>query len=448
MAHMQLSERSYLAIALAGVFSVTSGIAHAAGFALIEQSVSSMGTAYAGAGSAAEDASYIFFNPASMSEFDSTQISAGLHVVLPETEFTGSASYNSASPIVVGAGLVGTPILPVAGASNDTDAGVDGYVPHFAYVRELNDRMNFGLTVNVPFGLKTEYGSGWVGRYSSTEAEILSVNLNPTLSYKVDDRITLGFGLSAMYAELIYQNVLDLGFPGAPGGADLPAKIETDDVGFGWNIGAMLQPTESTRIGVAYRSKVNVELEGDLITPNPAANTSADVEADLPDSFLISAYHEVNPQWAVMADVMWTQWSRINALVIELGTGVINTIPLEWEDTYRVAVGANYKPNEKLTLRGGLAFDETPVPSPEFRPTALPDEDRIWLNLGAGYKLSKNISLDFGYAHLFIDDTDINSSDAYSTSFPVATTEGLHRVTGQYKASVDIVSAQLNWTFN
>jgi long-chain fatty acid transport protein len=426
---------------IAILLTMTSGGVHAAGFALIEQSVSSMGTAYAGAGSAAEDASFIYFNPASMSRLDGTQVSGGLHVVLPETEFTGDAAYN-------------IPPYPVGGATDpisagpDTDAGVDGYVPHFAYVRELNDRMNFGFTVNVPFGLKTEYGPGWIGRYSSIEAEILSVNLNPNISYKVDDHVTLGFGLSAMYANLIYKNAIDDEYFGV-GTSDGFSETDVDDWGFGWNFGALLEPTDSTRLGFAYRSKVEIEMDGDFKSTSafpPAASTSAGVDASLPDSILLSAYHEINPQWAVMADILWAQWSRIDSLVIQLGSGSTNTIPLKWEDTYRYAIGASYKHDNRWTFRGGLAFDETPVPSSEFRPSALPDEDRTWLNFGAGYKHSKNLSFDIGYAHLFIDDTDINSTDSYS-SLSAPLVEGLHRITGEYDASVDIISAQANWKF-
>jgi long-chain fatty acid transport protein len=429
------------ATCVAGLLSITSCGAFAGGFALIEQSVSSMGTAYAGAGSAAEDSSTIFFNPAIMSKLDGEQLSTGLHVVLPETKFTGSAAYN---PTYNPPGLSG-PIT--AGADNDTDGGTNGYLPHFAYVREMNDKMKFGVTVNVPFGLKTEYGTQWVGRYSSTEAEIRSMNINPTISYEIDDHVTVGFGLSAMYANLIYQNIIDGGFPGAPGAADIPSKIDVDDWGFGWNFGFLLEPNDTTRLGIAYRSNVQVELDGD-INAAPALTSSAGVDANLPDTLLLSAYHDVNSQWAVMADVMWTQWSRIDALVIQLGNGTTNTIPLKWDDSFRYAIGTSYKHDDRWTFRGGLAYDETPIPSAEFRPTALPDEDRTWLTFGAGYKYSKKLSFDFGYAHLFVDDPAINSTDAYSSAMGNPLKEGIHRVTGEYDASVDIISAQVNWNFD
>ena len=421
------------ATCIAGLLSITSCGAFASGFALIEQSVSSMGTAYAGSGSAAEDASFIFFNPASMSELDGTQVSGGMHIVLPETEFTGTATLNPA----YGAGS-GT----VPPGTSAEDAGELGALPHFAYTRSINDKLDFGLTVNVPFGLKTEYNAGWVGRYSSTAGEVRTVNINPALSFEVDEHVTLGFGLSVMYANLIFENVVDTSFPTF---ADAPIKIDVDDWGFGWNFGALLKPTDSTRFGIAYRSKVEVELEGDR-SSTIVPGTSTDADVSLPDTLLLSAYHEVNDQWAVMADVTWTQWSRIDALVFRFGDTTTNTIPVKFDDSYRYSIGATYKKDDRWKFRGGLAFDETPVPSPEFRLTALPDEDRTWLTVGAGYQYSKNLSFDVGYAHLFIDDTRINSTDGYSSTVPF--TEGPHRVTGEYEASVDIISAQLNWKFD
>ena len=399
-----------------------------------------MGTAYAGAGSISEDASTVFFNPASMARLEGRQLSAGLHVVIPESEFSGSVTYNPLYP-----GVPGTPVAP--GPDNDTDGGVTGYVPHFTYVQELNDRWNFGLSVNVPFGLKTEYGSGWVGRYSAIESEITTVNLNPTLSFRVNEHASIGFGVSAMYANLILENAIDdVYLTGGTASSDGIGKIDVDDWGFGFNFGVLLEPSEHTRLGLAYRSKVDVELDGDLASTSVVQpSTGAKVDASLPNSLLLSAWHELNPQWAVMADVMWTQWSKIDALVARFGTGNTNTIPLHWEDSTRVSVGTSYKHDEKWTFRGGLAFDETPVSSPEFRPAALPDEDRLWLALGAGYKHSRQLSFDVGYAHLFIDDTDIRSTDAYSSAVPFI--EGIHRVNGEFDASVDIISAQANWKF-
>jgi long-chain fatty acid transport protein len=414
-----------------------------------------MGTAYAGAGSISEDASTVFFNPASMARLDGSQLSAGLHIVLPDSKFKGTGVYNPTSPVF-------NPPSPLAGLNgvsfgggNGGNGGKDAVVPHFTYVHDINEKWNFGFSVNAPFGLATKYDSFWAGRYSAIESEIVSVNLNPTISFKIDEHASIGFGLNAMYASLELKNAIDDGLlnllagspiPGlAPGASDREGKIDAiDDWGFGFNVGLLLEPTDHTRLGLAYRSKIDLDLDGDFKSKSRlVSSTSAKSDVSLPDNLLLSAYHEITPKYAIMADVQWTQWSKIDELKIKLGTGSTNTFDLQWEDTIRVAVGGSYKYDSKWTLRTGVAYDESPTRNQELRLAALPDDDRIWLSLGAGYKHSDKLSFDFGYAHLFIDDPKINSTDAVSSSIPGST--GLHRLTGEYDADVDILSAQVNW---
>lgn len=442
--------RSIQACGIAGLLSFACSNAFAAGFALIEQSVSSMGTAYAGAGSISEDASTVFFNPASMARLEGSQLSAGLHIVLPDSEFSGSASY---IPAAGGAPIIG---------SDGGNGGKDAVVPHFTYVHDINEKWNFGFSVNAPFGLATEYDKGWLGRYSAIESEIKSVNLNPSLSFRIDEHASVGFGLNAMYASLFLKNAIDEGV--LSGGASPPCAAlappytgpgdsrcdtrgkldDIDDWGFGFNVGLLLEPTDHTRLGLSYRSKVDVDLDGDLKTTSfVAPSTGAKADVSLPDTLLISAYHEVTPKIAIMADVLWTQWSKISNLKVKFDTGSTNTFDLQWEDTTRVAVGGSYKYNSKWTLRTGVAYDESPTRNQELRLAALPDDDRIWLDFGVGYRHSDKLSFDFGYAHLFIDDPKINSTDADSSSVPGST--GLHRLTGDFDADVDILSAQVNW---
>ncbi len=432
--------KCFQAIGIAGILSLSTGSVLASGFALIEQSVSSMGSAYAGAGSASNDASTAFFNPATMSGLEGSQTSVGLQLVIPQSNFTGSAAYNTNT-----GPFAGTPITGGDGGNG----GEIGVVPHAAYVMDINEQWKFGLSVNAPFGLSTKYDPDWVGRYSAIDSEILCLNINPMLSFRVNDRVSVGAGVSAMHARLKLVSALDTSILASqPPGTfpDSSGEVDVKDWGYGFNVGLLLQPNEHTRFGLAYRSGIDVNLDGNLISSFAGQpSTTAQVKDTLPASALISVSHQVNDAWTIMADAMWTQWSEIESIVAQFGTGNTNTIPLMWNDTVRVAAGASYKYDDTWTFRGGIAHDESPVPNPAFRPASLPDEDRLWVTLGAGYKLSKQLSFDFGYAHLFINDTQISSTDAYSSLGP--NNEGLHRLTGEYDASVDIISAQANWKF-
>ena len=166
----------------------------------------------------------------------------------------------------------------------------------------------------------------------------------------------------------------------------------------------------------------------------------------MPDLISLSAWHAVTDKLALMADVTWTEWSEVEDIRVVRENGV-RLSKWEWEDTVRIAVGGSYQFDSKWQFRGGVAWDETPTPNDRLRTPYVPDEDRIWLTLGANYRFSKNLSLDVGYAHLFVDDPEIkNGEDAIDPS--KGETEGLHLLNADYDASVDMFSLQVNWAFD
>jgi long-chain fatty acid transport protein len=321
--------------------------------------------------------------------------------------------------------------------------------------------MWYGVSVNTPFGLKTDYDYGWVGRYHADLSELITININPSVAFKVDDHVSIGFGLSAMYADAELTNWIDgglfdfvFGNPPDPMNPDkdLLGKVEGDDWGFGFNGGIILEPSPHTRLGFHFRSQVNLELEGnysgpdspfDPVAPLGPINVGASAEVSLPGTLSLSAHHALNNQWAVMADITWTEWSQLDSLVINrTGESPIITV-FDWQDTLRYAIGTTYKHSGTWLFRAGLAFDETPIRSPELRTARVPGEDRTWLALGANYQYSPALSFDIGYAHLFVKDPRINSPDSHT---PPLTT-GLHLLTGEYDAAVDMLSLQVNWNF-
>jgi long-chain fatty acid transport protein len=160
----------------------------------------------------------------------------------------------------------------------------------------------------------------------------------------------------------------------------------------------------------------------------------------MPDSASLSIFHKAGAQLDVMADITWTGWSDFDELRILRTTGALVAVtPENWENSYRYSIGANYHMNDNFTLRLGVAFDETPVPD-AFRTPRIPDEDRTWIAIGGQYRLSKQGAIDFGYAHLFVKDASLNSPAA-------GTIPPSPLVTGNYDASVDILSVQYTHTF-
>jgi long-chain fatty acid transport protein len=414
-------------IFLSFVVLATPVISQAAGFALIEQSGSGMGNAYAGGSAIAEDASTIFFNPAGMTYIQGTQAVGVLHLIKPNAEFNNEGS-------VSGRGR------PLGGEGGN--AGDLAFVPNAYFKMDLTDTIKFGIGISAPFGLTTEYDKNWIGRFQGIKSELKTININPAMAFKVNDQLSLGFGLSAMYAEAELTSAVNIV------AAERNSKVEGDDWGFGFNLGAIYQATADTRVGIAYRSKVKQELEGKSksnftsFNPDPLRTLNTDITAKttLPENLSISAFSRLNDTWDLMGDVTWTRWSRFDELRIVRDNGTNSTLgltPENWDNTMRYSVGVNYKYSDAIKLRAGLAYDEEAI-STKFRTVRIPGNDRKWLALGAGWQATPSTKLDIGYAHLFISDTKIDDDQR-------AVGRGI--VKGEYEGSVDILSLQLTHNF-
>ena len=463
-----LSVAMSLALASAGF----SAHVNASGFALIENSASGMGNAFAGGSAIADDASTVYFNPAGMTQLGGTQIVIAGHIVSPSAEFTDTGSTT----------FLGSPLT----GSNDT-TDETAFVPNFYYVTDIGKDSQFGLGITVPFGLATEYGDDWVGRYTATKSEVETVNINPSLSTKATDKLSVGFGLNIQYIKATLANQLDSGaictnlqLLGNP--APTPAEVGTaatncagaglavadasvdssqslsgDDWSTGFNFGLLYELDDASRLGFAYRSGIKHSLEGDVdftMDPTLAAmisglpspslttlfmDTGVTAGIELPKTISVSYYRDVNKEIAVMADITWTEWNNFSDLTVIFDNPVQGStnIPENWNNTMRYSVGMNYRPNNIMVYRVGLAYDETPVPSAEERTPRIPGNDRTWLSLGLGYEVSSTMSFDVGYSHLFVDDTEIHNTDATFS----------HVLNGTYEADINIISVQGNFKF-
>jgi len=453
-----LSSFHIAAVVCSSIVALGSAQTQASGFQLIEQSVSGMGTAYAGSAAQAQDATTVYFNPAGLTYLKEPQATAAAHIVVPQTEFNEKGSTH----------VLGAPFS--LGTEDGGDAGGAAAIPNLYYSRKLPNGTSFGLGINVPFGLSTKYNRNWIGRYHAVNSEVHTTNINPAIAFKATDQLSVGFGFNLQYIEAELTNAIDFGtinaLPAAAGGfggafpiagptsADGFLKLKGDDWSAGYNLGLLYDFNEQTRVGLHYRSKVKHTLEGKANFTVPGGGVieagtggmfvDTDVESTitLPASFSASIYHDLNSQWAIMADVTWTDWSQVQELRFEFENPLQpdGVTTLKWEDSYRYSIGVTHTPNDSLTYRAGIAYDESPVPDSNYRSPRVPGADRLWLAIGLGYKYSNQLSFDFGYAHLFVNDASINKTAAGED----AVRGGLN---GKYDASVDILSAQLKWTF-
>jgi long-chain fatty acid transport protein len=435
------------ALGCCGALTHGCGGARAAGFAIMENSASGLGTAFAGAAADARDGSVLFFNPAGMVELDADQINVAGHTVLIRGEYD-----DAGSTIFTGAPLVGT---------DGGDGERTVLVPNVAVVYGPTPRLKLGLGVNAPFGLTTEYDRGFVGRYHGLRSEVRTVNINPSVAYRLTDWLSLGAGLNIQYIDGELTNAIDFGTIGtlrlgpeaaaalglAPQQDDGSAEVKGDDWGLGYNLGLLLEPRPGTRIGAAYRSTISHELDGTArFTVPPEAlpltaggaftDTSARAPVDLPETATVGVSQRLGRRWTVLADVTWTNWSRFEELRVRFGNGQDDSVTEhDWHDSFRYAAGVTYAWSDALELRLGVAFDETPVPNRTRTPT-IPDNDRYWVAAGLGYRLTERLGLDLGYAHLFVEDGDIDLSDPLRGN-----------LRGSTDSAVDIIGLQFNWRF-
>ena len=410
------------------VIFTTPFAAQAAGFGLAEQSGSGLGNAFAGAAAIAEDASTIYSNPAGMTYIEGTQAVGILHLIKPSAEFNDAGSTKAFS----------APATLVPAGGDGGDAGGLALVPNFYFMTPLTDNVKFGLGVNAPFGLKTEYDKDWIGRFQAVKSELKTVNINPSLAFKVNDQLSLGFGVSAMWAQAeltrSFNRVL---------ASESSVKIKGDDWGFGFNLGAIYQATNDTRIGLSYRSKIEQHLDGDARfgAALAANNTDASADLTLPENLSLSVFSRLNDTWDLLADATWTRWSQFKELRVDFDNTLPDAVtPENWNNTMRYSIATNYHYSDTLKFRAGLAYDEGAAGN-QFRTARIPDNDRKWLTLGVGWQATPTTKLDVGYAHIFISDTKIDDDQTSAD-------KGRNgRLLGEYDASVDILSMQITHNF-
>jgi long-chain fatty acid transport protein len=361
----------------------------AAGFQLWEQNASGIGTAYAGSAAIADNASTIFFNPAGMTQLSGVRVSLGVSAVGPSFEFNDRGSS-------------GTGLVTGLSGGDGGDAGGWSAVPNAYLSWQLSPQWFVGFGISAPFGLATDYDDGWIGRYHSLKADIRTVNFNPSVAYKVNDKISLGFGVNYQLIDAKMTSLTHVGIP-------VTSELKGDDSAWGWNAGALFTLSPSMRVGVSYRSAMRYTIDGEQSVATTVFPAKTKVE--LPDTFILSVWQQVSDRWEAMGDLSYTDWSDFDkADIVTKSTGtLLGSEPFNYRDAWRIAWGAAYKANEAWKIKFGIAFDHTPT-SDSHRTARVPDNDRLWLTLGAQWKPSKESAVDVGYAYLYLRDPSINQT--------------------------------------
>ena len=375
--------------------------AWAAGIWLNENGTTGMGTATAGRFALANDASTAFNNPAGMTRLDRSQLQVGLVGLDIHSEFTGQTTFPDSS---------------VEKAGNGDDIASFTPVANFSYVHVLSPDLRLGVSVGSYFGLALDYGDSWQGRYYVQKAELLTMGVTPAVGYKVNNWFSVGGGATILYGKLKEDMAVNINPPGRRDLPDGTLKIDSDDVGYGYNLGILLQPTKITRVGVTYISKVKLKFDDVAEVDNVPTtapvwtaiaarvnNSKLDMEWTIPQAVNASLYQQLTDSLALMANVGWQDWSQFGKISVDLSSANIDggkTVDAGFKDTWHGALGLHYRFAEPWLWQLGFAYDSSPVDK-EHRSVIMPLDRQYRYATGIEYTWDKDITLGFDYT--FID---------------------------------------------
>jgi long-chain fatty acid transport protein len=358
--------------------------AWAGGIWFYEQSTTDQGTAAAGRAAMARDASTAYGNPAGMARLDSTQFMIGAGALVIQSEFE-----TEAGTTVAGGGASLTSAIPL----------LSGF-----YVYNLSRDWKLGVALNPLMGLAADYSDSWAGRYIVEKESLITMSLNPVISYRVTDWLSVGGGMSVVGGALSMQSAINNPDPRL---GDGELKLKSSAVSFGGNVGILVEPFRGTRLGVTYRSPVNLhfndvidqaknlgpglELIVDILGQrfNVPRGSKVDTTITNPQEMMVSVYHDLTPELAIMGNFGWQNWKAFGqpGITIHGGTTIDTTADLHYSNTYHWSIGAMYRIAPPWLLTAGFAYDTSPV-TQDHRTVILPlDRQIATATLGIAYTL-------------------------------------------------------------
>jgi long-chain fatty acid transport protein len=424
--------------------------ASASGFLLREQSASGLGNAFAGVSAGAQDISSLFWNPAVLPLYPSgdTALAAswiGIHMDL-------SGASGNRAPVFQPSQR------PISGPPDLPNAVSQPILPSLNTTWRIGDRVYAGLSVNVPFGLATEYPDTFLGRYHALKTDLKIIDITPSLAFQAD-AWTFGVAFVARKADATISNAVDfgaignaLGVPGfVPGGTDRVATLKGDCWAYGYKAGFTFQPAKDLRFGVSYSGKVTLKVDGKLTydsVPAPFNSTFVDAggkaDVSLPATASAGFTWDVTSTFGLQGEAAWTGWSAFKELRVRFASAQPDSVTDEnWKDTWFVSLGSTFKVAPDWTLRAGLAYDRSPVDN-RTRTPRIPDSDRSWLSAGASYAISRTAAVDFGLTRIFGQTVPMGLKSGVSQSDPNFFRGDL---SGTYKVGATIVALGARFRF-
>lgn len=418
-----------LSLALLTLLSIA-GLTFGSGFSILEQSVAGVGRALAGMSASTDDPSALFFNPAGAAWAERPTILVGNHILTGDVRFHDDGS-------------------TLKGGESGDVIGVS-FIPNFDLTYPIGDGLNFNLAMSATSGTATNYNPHWRGRYFAIETNISVLEVHPSISYRVSDDFAVAAGALFQYADISMYQAINT----AAAGRDSKLKMDGDSVAYGFTLGMVYRPFEGTTVGIGYRSKMkhNADLKGKISRiPAPLQqmlglnksyyHEAADLALEMPQSVTFGVQQVITDKLTLMGDISWTDWSTMDALTLKFKKGTLtgkkSSEIMQWHDSWRFSLGAEYKLDDKWTLRCGTAYDQRAVTKHETKTCKLPDSNRYWACLGVSYQWNENLRLDLSWNHIFFQPSSIEQTDHVSGQ----------NVKGKFTGYTDLVSFGIKYQF-
>lgn len=429
--------KKIIGLALLTVFPYS---AHASGYKVEFQSASVL--ADAGEAAVVEDAGTNWYNSAGLVYLPLQVVFSTIDVYAPAS-FSGRVTAPSTLP----------PQFAAFGRNFATGGTSSSHpnsvLPALHYSIPINDRFTFGLSAVPAWGFAEEYIENSILRYNLTRVYTKTIQIAPSLAMKVNDHWSFGLGPDFHYFSVESRSHVrtEGAFPfGTP--FDSISRFSGDRWGYGAHAGVLYRFDDATRIGLNYRSKIVMNLNGysnfSFSGGRSFQSKSFRLGVPLPPSTTLSIYHDMTPCWAVMGTLAYDQWSvlkqyRAKGYIQPISPTAATVIPVTLQqnmsNTIDVSAGTHFKLTDKLMLRGSVKYEPTPTIS-QFREVSFPDGPKLGFQIGSRYQMSKKIALDFIYGHVFVKTVRIN--DVNPVTGAVAN--------GQSRNAVDLLGGQIVWS--
>jgi len=407
----------------------------AAAFALNDQGVTSLGNAYAGTSSIADDASTAYYNPAGLPELKYTQIVAGGTYNYKYIKLYNATATNS----------LGTPITGV----NPTKPTASLLVPAGHLAWKVNNKLSLAISVIEPFGLDIKYTPNSIARLMATQGKITVIDISPTIGYKINKYLNVGAGLDIVNTRTNFFS--DVAW--ADSGAESLGFVNITGDGswsIGYHVGILVKPWKNNRMGLVYFSRFNPSFTSNVISTETldfGHTTKASYDLKLPDRINYSLVQGVSKKFDILGEVEWTHWSRLKYMQFNYNSTALPGIQSFYlKNAWRVSVGGDYRVTPKVVLKAGFGWDQSPVTN-FYRSVLLPDSDRYLLAVGAKFALNQRVAINFGYAHAFYRNTSIAESGLFNTFNSSPNIANGSTFNANVKNSSDIVGLQLSCNF-